>query len=205
MNATATDISVINVTALNEAELKKNSDIRITNEGSKITSLKDLFNVGRMHADYVVSQQEFEKEKRTNGTGYYDPLTTAWFKDEAGELIPVNSGVTLWDPETNRRIFLIVLEHGNNIVVHDRYLNGDRGVLTVSAKVNGQGLLNMNPCWSEGCLYDLIQCSNMFGFEFDRHANNVYYPSWRKDNWFKACRNQLIPRMKLEVLNAVFP
>jgi hypothetical protein len=185
--------AIINATALNTDELKKNSDIRIMNHGDRIDNLNELFNVGRTHADYFVSQEEFEKEARTNGTGYFDPLITAIFHDENGQPVPVNSGISMWDPKTNRRLFVVVIDQGNNLIVHDRYAPGNRDCLVVTSKVNGQALLGMEPCWTPKVMFDFVNCCRMFGFEYDRHANTIYFPRWKKDNWFKTCRNQLIP------------
>jgi hypothetical protein len=192
------DQLIINVTASDNEVVKTVMKAHKKDFGDKITNLNELFLIGLMHADYNTDKSQIDYTEIGNGTGYYDPLTDAVFVDEQGFAIPDNSSVSIYDPKSSRRLYVIVLEKGNNIIVHDRYshdstLKDQKTILTVTGKGRCQNLLNMYPCWSTGSIYDLAQCSNMFGFEFDRFGNDVYVPFSRMDNWFKKNRSQLIP------------
>jgi hypothetical protein len=195
MNA-LTAQNVIYVATTSDVEIEKAMNIRICGAGDRLTSLDLFFNMARLHADYVVTKDEFLKADRTNGTGYFNPLQSAIFVDANGIMVPVNSGIALWDPATDRRIFVVVLEPGLNIVVHDKISKNDRhqrATIIATSKVNVQGILGMNPVWEESNIHDLLHAARLFGFEFDRHSNSIIVPTRRVANWFKSYRDQLIP------------
>lgn len=166
-----------------------------------VSSLDVLFTLGRCHADYVAPEFDYEFVLLGDGTDYYRAVTSAIFEDDKGFAISNNSAVSIFDHNTNKRLYVIVLEKGNNIVVHDLLPRAHKrrdptdgvNALVANSKVDHQTLLGMNPGWVEHCVYDLAMCARMFGFTFNRFKDTVDVPRERRDNWFMACRDQLIP------------
>lgn len=177
---------LIYAVANDKVGVESKSDALFALTGANLTKLDTVMEFGAAHADYHVIDTEFEKENRGNGTGYYDPVADAMFVDADGKALPVNSSVYIHDTKTNRRLYVIVLMYGNNLVIHDRYSMESRTVFVMTSQCSANDLIGMNPAWNDGCLYDLIGLSRLLGFEFDRTTNTVYAPRWKKNNWFKA-------------------
>ena len=153
-----------------------------------ITNLNDLFGTALIHADYEVLRESVERFAIGNGTGYYDPLTRAVFLDEFGESVPDFSSIAIPDVKTNRRLYLIVLSKGKNIIVHDHHSAKACSDVCL-AKTGGPEtrLFNMEPTWVTGITADFFNAANIFGFEVNRREEtpSAYVPKWKTDNWFK--------------------
>lgn len=168
-----------------EAKMTSNYD-----EGrTKIVGLNNLFAVGLIHAHYEFEANDLQGEDIGNGTGYYDPLTTAVFLDEQGVAVSGTKTVRFLDEKSYRRLYIIVVHPGMNVIVHDRFSfteKGFAGTLVCTSGVNcARQAIGMEPAWSEGCLYDFVMACRMFGFEYDRRSNEVYMPRHRVENAFE--------------------
>ena len=187
----ATNQLNIPVTARALAVVEKTTqDIRTSKQF--IGDLSELFSLASMHADYGVDPLEFAEINASSGTGYYDQLMTTVFHDKDGSVVPNGSSISINDVNTKRRLYVIVLHAGVNIILHDRYQSNDGqgGVHHTTAIVATGGpatkLLRMNPVWSIGNRVDLINAAEIFGFEVDRINNKgVYVPFGKANNWFK--------------------
>lgn len=169
---------------------KTTQDIRTSKQF--IGDLNDLFSLAAVHADYEVNSVKFAEVETGNGAGYYDPLISAMFHDETGRGIPDGSSVFINDVATKRRLYVVVLYRGINLIVHDRFESndgegGDHHTTTIVATGGpAKKLLRMNPVWSIGNRVDLINAAEFFGFEVDRINNKgIYVPFGKTDNWFK--------------------
>jgi hypothetical protein len=199
MNA-HTPQNVIYVATTSDIEIEKAMNIRITGAGDLLSSLDLFFNIARLHSDYAVSKEEFLKADRTDSDGGYTSILSAIFVDFAGKPVPVNSGIALWDPDSDRRLFVVILEPGVNILVYDKLRKDERNlqaVLLSAAEFDVGGLLGMKSRWEESNIHDLLNCARLFGFEFDRNSNCVVVPTKRATNWFKSYRNKLIPQPEM--------
>ena len=156
---------------------------------TKITSLNNLFAVGLIHAHYEFEASDLDGEDIGNGTGYYDPLTSAVFLDENGVAVEGTKTVRFLDEETHRRLYIVVVHPGMNVIIHDRYSfteNGFGGTLVCTSGITyARNAIGMEPAWSEGCMYDFVMACRMFGFEYDRRANEVFMPRGRVQNAFE--------------------
>lgn len=126
-----------------------------------------------------------------NGTGYLDPLCDIVFKNSAGQDLPAGSTITGIQTFTdqgvsgkNRRILIIVVSPGNNLVIHDRRTRvaTDTECLIVhSTKRDCEAFRKANrihtlcATWSNN-LVDLILMADLFGFEIDKTNNKVLVP-----------------------------
>lgn len=146
--------------------------------------LNDVFATALMHADYYVSDEQIAAVEIGNGTGYYDPLMSAVFLGDDGQPIPQFSSVAIADRKTNRRLYLIVVNKGVNIIVHDRHAPRDQNDVRL-VKTGGPAteLLNMNKPLSSDSDSSIVRAAIIFGFELD-HNNRVYVPVWKTNNWF---------------------
>jgi hypothetical protein len=166
-----------------------------------VKSLDVLFTLGRCHAEYVAHDFPYQFVNLGDGSDYYRAVTSAIFEDDKGFAVSNNYAVSIFDHNTNKRLYVIVLEKGNNIVVHDLFPRAQGHgrppetdtILVANSKIDHEKILGMQPRWAEGCTYDLAMCARMFGFTFDHLNDVVNIPKERRDNWFKACRDQLIP------------
>lgn len=195
MNATTNLIIPANTRKLAVIE-NTTQDIRSSKQF--IGDLNDMFSLAAVHADYEVDSLKFAELDAGNGTGYYDPLITALFHNEIGQGIPDGSSVFIYDANTKRRLYVIVLYRGVNIILHDRYtssheVGGDHHTTTIVATGGpAKKLLRMNPAWSINNKVDLINAAEIFGFEVDRiNSKGVYVPFGKADNWFKEMSNFL--------------
>ncbi|BAS05002.1 hypothetical protein [Ralstonia phage RSF1] len=171
-----------------EASMKSNYD-----QGrDKIAGLNNLFAVGCMHADYEITAK-LPTEEVSNSTGYFDPLASATFVCHDGETVVAGKTVRFLDERTHRRLYIIVVVPGMNVIIHDRYSfteNGFAGVLACTSDVSGaREFIGMEPVWSEGCQYDFVMACRLFGFEYDRSKNEVYMPRERKQNFFVSMQS----------------
>lgn len=154
----------------------------------KVASINEVFDLALIQANYAAPTSAFEAPSNlANGTGYYDPLIATRFVDEDNNPVPNGSSIAMLDKTTNRRLYVIVLADCNNIIIHDRYRqSGAKGsVILVATGGAATSLLHMNPAWID-VSSDVVFASKMFGLEYDKRAENVYVPLWRKQNWFKT-------------------
>lgn len=185
MNATTNIV----LRAIKNTEESVNEAMNLMFNAQKcITSLNDLFGTALVHADYVVTDEAVGRFEIGNGTGYYDPLVHAVFLDDAAQPVPDFSSVAIADVKTKRRLYLIVLAKGKNVIVHDHHSPSGADDIRL-AKTGGPEtrLFNMDPVWHTGVTADLINAANLFGFEINRREETptVYVPRWKSDNWFK--------------------
>uniref|UniRef100_A0AAU7PFE3 Uncharacterized protein n=1 Tax=Burkholderia phage vB_BgluM-SURPRISE13 TaxID=3159457 RepID=A0AAU7PFE3_9VIRU len=156
---------------------------------TKIVGLNNLFAVGLIHAHYEFEASDVQDEDIGNGTGYYDPLTSAVFIDEQGVAVSGTKTVRFLDEKSYRRLYIIVVHPGMNVIIHDRFSfteKGFAGTLVCTTGVNcARQAIGMEPAWAEGCLYDFVMACRMFGFEYDRRSNEVYMPRRRVENAFE--------------------
>lgn len=147
--------------------------------GDRTSSLRAVVDIGIAGVDYFLKDSTiFEGGELSNGTGYYDPLTRAVFVDETGCNVPAGNTVYMYDSVTNRRLYVVIVVPGLNVIYHERYSKDDpRYIIVMTASIPGmrEGA-GMTPCWTEGCIYDLVMASHLFGLEYDRTGNSVYVP-----------------------------
>lgn len=188
----AVSVSVAVITNTNEMVKELIASKNYSGSTPMTESVNDVFAIGLEQADYIAPESMFNMSDFGNGTGYYDPLMTVGFEDESGKPVPNFSSVAIRDPKTKRRLYLIVLARGRNIIIHDRFTQNEntRGTTLVATGCSGTRLLNMNPAWSEN-VHDLMASAAVFGLEFDKRSNSVYIPKWRKENWFKDVGSML--------------
>lgn len=149
----------------------------------KITSLNNCFAVGLMQTHYEIDAASVEGVEIGNGTGYYDPLAKAIFINEHGVAIGTGRSVRFLDTKSNRRLWIVVVKPGKNIIVHDRFSGAERGTFVCTTDLNNaRDIIGMEPAWADGCTYDLAMACRLFGFEYDRRVNEVYMPRERKEN-----------------------
>jgi len=149
----------------------------------KIQSLNNLFETGLIHAHYEFDEAAVSDIDVGNGTGYYDPLAKAFFINEHGVAIGTGRSVRFLDTKSNRRLWIVVVQPGKNIIVHDRFSGGEKGMLVCTSSLSGaRDVIGMAPAWTDGCTYDFVMACRLFGFEYDRSKNEVYMPHERNEN-----------------------
>lgn len=192
MNQVTNAVAVVVVVAAQSDEMVKTNQIGYTST-KMVDKVEDVFNLALHHATYMAPHTMFDEANFANGTGYYDPLMTVGFVDEEGNPVPKFSSVALVDLKTNRRLYLIVLDHGRNIIVHDRFSQTptSKNTTLVATGDAATRLLNLSSCWSENT-HDLVQAATIFGLEYDKRSNSVYVPMFRKVNWFQANASLLV-------------
>lgn len=180
---------VVYVKLLTEAHVKTAMKLNRDDKREKITSLNNLFAVALQQTHYELKSDALSDEELNNGTGYYDPLCDAIFLDEDGQPVQSTKTVRYLDEKTSRRLYIVVVYPGMNVIIHDRYSfteDGFGGTLVCTSGVNyAKQAIGMEPCWSEDCMYDFVMACRMFGFEYDRRSNEVYMPRERKENAFE--------------------
>jgi hypothetical protein len=188
MNAPIANALVINVFATNADGIGEAMKAYRKSVSEKITTLSELFRIGRQHADFQIEPAELKSHQVGNGTGYYDPLASATFLDAEGEPVPNGSSISAIDEATNRRLAIFVIRTGQNVIIHDRYsvAPGNKVILVMTSNRSINHIVGMEPAWSEGCVYDMVNCCKLFGMEFDRRDNNVYVPFSKTTNLFQA-------------------
>ncbi|YP_009213053.1 hypothetical protein AVU38_gp204 [Ralstonia phage RSL2] len=184
------DLDVLNVVVKTITEEDVVASMRNNRDQGreKITSLNNLFAVGLQQANYEFDMAAVEGEDIGTGMGYYDPLAAAVFLDEQGQKVTAGKTVRFLDEKTHRRLYIVVLQPGMNVIIHDRFSfteNGFGGTLVCTTDATGaRDYIGMEPAWSEGCMYDFVMACRLFGFEYDRSKNEVYMPRERKQNLF---------------------
>lgn len=153
----------------------------------KLTTTDGILEIACQLADYTIGSAPFTAHKLTNGTGYYDPLTTVLFEDNEGNEIEGGCTISGFDTVTSRRVLMLVIEPGMNIVIHDRFKTHlrEQAIVLSSAIPCMRDAIGMNTAWSGNNHHDLAMMAKFFGFEYSRSDNYVYLPSERTENSMK--------------------
>lgn len=179
---------MITVKTVTDEAVKAKMDQNYAEGKTKIASLNNLFAIGLQQAHYEFEEDALQGENPRNGTGYYDPLDSAIFLDENGQPVQSTKTVRFLDRETLRRVYILVIYPGMNLIIHDRYRgDSDSFALVCTSNVPGaRAAIGMEPAWAEDTMYDFVNACRMFGFEYDRGRNEVYMPRERKQNAFEV-------------------
>lgn len=159
-------------------------------EFKTIDMASTIFEMALAFTDYVL--EESVTEDLTNGGAYFDPLTSAIFYSSLGGA-PLETGATIAmnkvvDGVVIRRLYVIVVKTGVNIILHDRYSiasgsvadflvvkTAQRGSCNFAA---GYNLLTSTNVWGN-CFADRIRMADIFGLEVKKEDGTVYPPSQR--------------------------
>lgn len=178
----------VKVKTVSEDEVKKAMRDHLSLGHGKISDLNNLFALGLLQANYEFGMDAVEGEVIGNGTGYYDGLAAALFIDEKGEKVTTGKTIRFLDEKSLRRLYIVVVCPGMNVIIHDRYSfteDGFGGTLVCTSDAPGaREYIGMEPAWAQGCTYDFVMACRLFGFEYDRSKNEVYMPRERKQNLF---------------------
>jgi hypothetical protein len=121
------------------SESPKFGDLNITDEFRRINVLNGnktngsdafFFNFKKWEEAGTALYTEFDPEWK-NGTGYFDDLAKIPLHKEDGLLI--GQTIFTYDPVTRRRLAIIVGRHGN-VVIFDRYTDGESGLIVHNAE-----------------------------------------------------------------------
>lgn len=178
----------------------KNSEPTPDGRSTQISNLQELLESVVHYSDYRIDiTSKLDYSTIGNGTGYYDPLATAIFVDQHGDVAEDNSILYIHDTRTDRSLFIIILRKGTNIIIHDRYPHFDNGVMVVTGGPLTK-VLGMNPCWTNDIPSDLVKAAEIFGYEVVRNDKPVIVirrPMWKPVNWFKHMGDLLnVPKLK---------
>lgn len=157
----------------------------------KFDSLNEMFGIATMLADFKIPESSFVAALIANGTGYYDPMIYATFTYD-GEVIGTGRTISAVDIRTNRRLFIVVLKPGVNVVIHDRFpQTSTRTCLVATTPTqSARALIGMTQSvWEDGVVIDMVNAGDFFGFEIDRRNAQVYIPYERTINKIRAAIN----------------
>jgi len=166
--------------AITEATMKQQlENLKHANAEVKANKLtvEGMFEVAMVIADYQISVSNFAEGDWSNGTGYYDPLCFHVFEDADGDEVEAGSSISVYDVKTSRRLYILVVEPGVNLVFHDRFSTKEGGTIVLSSDIAQiRTSVGIEEPWCKDVPHDMAMLAHLLGIEYSRSNNHGYVP-----------------------------